>query len=161
MSHVKRRKTDEDEETAEDTQMTPHTPQKKDKEGDEKEEKAASEEAKGTTKTVHPRRIWSTKMQTSAKALYEIAATPQKPTKEIREDKPAQESKRAVDSEMRDLFQKMQELNLQMKEELAKAKSVHLKLNSKNGMKVYTPKSKNLRKSHKDTKMRLKICEWW
>ena len=62
-------------------------------------------------------------MQTSAKALYEIAATPQKPTKEIREDKPAQESKRAVDSEMRDLFQKMQELNLQMKEELAKAKS--------------------------------------
>ena len=123
MSHVKRRKTDEDEETAEDTQMTPHTPQKKDKEGDEKEEKAASEEAKGTTKTVHPRQIWSTKMQTSAKALYEIAATPQKPTKEIREDKPAQESKRAVDSEMRDLFQKMQELNLQMKEELAKAKS--------------------------------------
>ena len=62
-------------------------------------------------------------MQTSAKALYEIAATPQKPTKEIREDKPAQESKRAVDSEMQDLFQKMQELNLQMKEELAKAKS--------------------------------------
>ena len=29
MSRVKRRKTDEDEETAEDTQMTPHTPQKK------------------------------------------------------------------------------------------------------------------------------------
>ena len=66
-SHVKRRKTEEDEETIEDSQMTPHTPQKKDREGDEKEEKAASEEAKGTTKTVHPRRIWSTKMQTSEK----------------------------------------------------------------------------------------------
>ena len=32
-------------------------------------------------------------------------------------------NKRAVDTEMRDLFQKLQELNLQMKEELAKVKA--------------------------------------
>ena len=100
-------------------------------------------------------------MQTSAKALYEIAATPQKPTKEIREDKPAQESKRAVDSEMRDLFQKMQELNLQMKEELAKAKSSSSAPEAQiqeryEGLQTQIEK---LAQAHKDTTMRLKISE--
>ena len=123
MSHGKRRKTGEEDGTTEDTQMVPYTPQRKNKEEDKKEEKPETAEEKDKTKTLHPRRIWSTKMQTSSKALYEIAATPQKITKEVTEDQDAQQSKRAVDTEMRDLFQKMQELNLQMKEELAKAKS--------------------------------------
>ena len=70
----------------------------------------------------HPRRIWSKRTTASTKHLYEIATTPQRLTKDVIEDDrphPIQ-SKRQVEQEMKDMLQKMQELNIQMKAEAEK-----------------------------------------
>lgn len=77
------------------------------------------------TKKLSTRRIWGAKGSTTAQALYEIAATPQRvnKTSETNTTQADRKSKRHVDQETQELLQEMKKLSIQMKQDLEQLRS--------------------------------------